>query len=98
MAKSQENKPSTQEVKQGVENNEKGQRLSDAIGKCVMRTLGHPNDLQRVQVRRLWDDRYRVNVVVGIDAASARIPHSFFLVVDGDGNIVASTPKIIKAY
>jgi len=74
------------------------QHLHGVIEKHVMQTLGRPGDLQRVQVRRLWDDRYRVNVVVGLDAASAKIPHSYFLVVDGDGNIVASNPAIAKQY
>ena len=98
MAKHQDDKQSVQEQKQHADQEEKGQRLNAAIGKHVIHSLGQPNDLQRVQVRRLWEDRYRVNVVVGTDAASAKIPHSYFLVVDGDGNIVASTPKLTKQY
>ncbi len=39
-----------------------------------------------------------MNVLVGVDAASAKIGHSYFLVADGDGNILASTPKIEKHY
>jgi hypothetical protein len=74
------------------------QQLNAVIEKHVMRTLGRPGDLQRVQVRRLWDDRYRVNVVVGPDSASSTIPHSYFLVVDSDGNILASNPVIAKQY
>ena len=74
------------------------QQLNAVIEKHVMRTLGRPGDLQRVQVRRLWDDRYRVNVVVGLDSASAKIPHSYFLVVDSDGNIIASNPEIARLY
>jgi hypothetical protein len=39
-----------------------------------------------------------VNVLVGADVVSVRIPHSYFLVVDGDGTILASTPEITKQY
>ena len=74
------------------------QPLNAVIEKHVMRTLGRPGNLQRVQVRRLWDDRYRVNVIVGLDSTSTTIPHSYFLVVDSDGNITASNPKIAKLY
>jgi len=69
-----------------------------AIGNCVMRVLGHPPGLHQVQVRRLWEDHYRVNIFVGADAASARVAHSFFLAADSGGNITASNPKITKAY
>jgi len=72
--------------------------LKSLIGKRVMHTLGQPGDLQTVQVRLLWGDRYRVNVLVGVNAASARVAHSYFLVADSDGNISASTPKITRQY
>ena len=68
------------------------------IAKHVLLGLGQPQDLHRVQVRYLWEDHYRVNVLVGVDATSAKIGHSYFLVADGDGNILASTPKIAKHY
>jgi len=51
-----------------------------------------------VVVRRLWQDHYRVNVLVGSDLTSATIAHSYFLVADGDGKIVSSTPKITRKY
>lgn len=57
-----------------------------------MHTLGVPGDLERVQVRHLWDDRYRVNVLVGVDAASARVANSFFMVADNEGNILGGKP------
>jgi hypothetical protein len=63
-----------------------------------MLTLGQPGDLHRVQVRWLWEDHYRVNVLLGVDAASAKVAHSYFLVADGDGNILASTLKLLKRY
>jgi hypothetical protein len=74
------------------------EQLNAVIGEQVMHTLGEPADLRGVQVRPLWDGHYRVNVLVGLDAASARVAHSYFLVADSDGNIVASTPEITGRY
>jgi hypothetical protein len=39
-----------------------------------------------------------VNILVGLDAASAKVAHSYFLVADSDGNVLASTPKITRQY
>jgi len=39
-----------------------------------------------------------VNVFVGIDAASAKVVHSFFLTADANGRVLASTPAITKLY
>jgi hypothetical protein len=39
-----------------------------------------------------------VNILVDLDAASAKVAYSYFLVADSDGNIVASTPKITRQY
>ena len=74
------------------------QQRNAVIGNHVLHTLGRPGDLHRVQVRPLWEDRYRVNILVGTDAVSAKLAHSYFLVTDSDGNIVASTPKITRQY
>ena len=74
------------------------QRLRAAAGKHVIHFLGQPGDLYKVQVRPLWEDRYRVNVLVGADAVSAKVAHSYFLVIDRDGNVVKSTPKITRQY
>jgi hypothetical protein len=71
---------------------------SGLIKKWVLDMLGEPVDLHEVQVRRLWPDRYRVNILVGVDAASVRIAHSFFLEANRDGDIVGSTPGITKQY
>jgi hypothetical protein len=78
---------------------DKGQpRRKAAIGRHVLHGLGRPEALLRVDVRHLWEDHYRVNVVVGPDAASARIAHSYFLVADGAGNVLAATPKLTRRY
>jgi predicted NBD/HSP70 family sugar kinase len=68
------------------------------IAHGVINALGQPGNLHKVQVRSLWQDHFRVNVLVGGDALSARIAHSYFLVADGDGNIIAATPKIARQY
>ena len=73
-------------------------RRNAAIGRHVLHGLGQPGALLRVDVRHLWEDHFRVNVVVGPDATSARIAHSFFLTADGDGKILASCPTMARAY
>jgi hypothetical protein len=74
------------------------QQRNALIGKNVLHALGQPADLRKVQVRRLWENHYRVNVLVGVDAASIRVAHSYFLVTGSEGNIIASTPAIAKQY
>ncbi len=89
--------PQQQQEEQSKEQEKHQRQQADArIGDQVMQTLGQPVDLQKVQVRRLWKDHYRVNVLVGVDAASVKVAHSFFLVSDVEGNIIASTPSIRK--
>jgi hypothetical protein len=72
--------------------------LNAVIGRQVIRALGDPADLLRVQVRWVWEDHYRVNVFVGVNDGSARIAHSYLLGTDGDGTILASSPKITRQY
>lgn len=91
--------PTTQQSEQNKRlEQHKRETLSALIGEQVMHTLGEPGDLYKVQVRQLWDHHYRVNVLVGVDAASVRVAHSYFLAADGDGNIIGSTPKIARQY
>jgi len=71
---------------------------NDLIGKHVLDVLGKPGDLLLIQVRPLWDRRYRVNIVVGTNVTSARVANSFFLEADEDGTVIASTPRIKKQY
>ena len=73
-------------------------RLQAVILQQVIHQLGQPPGRNRIQVRKLWDDRYRVNVLMGPDASSETIAHSFFLVTDDNGTIVAATPCITKQY
>ncbi len=72
--------------------------LDKLISEQVIHALGTPIDLRSVQVRKLWNDHYRVNVLVGVNAASVKVANSYFLVVDGDGGLIAATPKIMKLY
>jgi hypothetical protein len=64
----------------------------------VLHTLGQPGDLHLVQVRHLWEAHFRVNILVGLDVASARVAHSYFLEADLEGNIRESMPKITRHY
>jgi hypothetical protein len=76
----------------------KREMLNSLIGEQVLHALGEPPNLLKMQVRPLWDRNYRVNILVGVDATCAKIPHSYFVVADGDGKILDATPKIRKHY
>src|SRR4051812_47905502 len=64
----------------------------------VLCVLGRPEDLYAVQVRSLWQNHYRANVLVGLDASNVRVAHSYFLVTDKDGNLDSSEPEITGVY
>lgn len=64
----------------------------------VLGTLGRPENLYRVAVTRLWGDRFRVNILTGADAATAKIANSFFVVADDTGAILQSIPAITRQY
>ena len=74
------------------------QQLHAIVGEQVMHGLGQPAGFHRIQVRKLWDNRYRVNVYTGTEPTSAIVAHSYFLVTDEAGNIVTATPRITKRY
>ena len=83
-----------------VEKLGKGERkaLNKLIREQVIHALGTPIDLRDVQVRKVWKDHYRVNVLVGVNAGSVRVANSYFVVIDSDGRLIAATPKITKQY
>lgn len=83
---------------QAEQSKQKRQEVNALIGKNVLLTVGQPPELFRVQVRRLWDDHYRVNLFVGPDATAVRAAHSYFLVADSEGNILNTTPRLAKHY
>ena len=72
--------------------------LRARIGAVVLRELGQPAHFQSVQVRALWARHYRVNVLVGGNAASVTVAHSYFLEADGEGNVVTATPALTRRY
>jgi hypothetical protein len=72
--------------------------LNHLIGKKVVQSLGTPPDLLSVQVRRVGSDHYRVNIFVGKSFVGGRIADSFFLTADREGNILRSSPEIVKIY
>ena len=87
----QEKKPATIE-------NQVHRHLEAAISKQVLLGLGQPESLHRVQVHFLWEDHYRANVFVGVDAATTKVAHSYFLVADTNGNILSSSPQIARLH
>jgi hypothetical protein len=74
----------------------RSETVTDLIAEQVIHALGEPGDLLRVLIRPLWGNCYRANVFVGADAASARVASSYFLTTDGEGNILESTPQIVR--
>ncbi len=89
----------TQQREQGREDERQARGKQQAlIGERVLHTLGQPVGLYQMQVRHLWGDHYRVNILIGAEAASVKIAHSYFLVADSAGHILTSTPKITKQY
>jgi len=69
-----------------------------AIAQSVMDTLGKPIDFLKATVRPVTGDNFRVNVVIGPNAGSARIAESFFVTADADGKVTNSIPAIQKCY
>ena len=70
------------------------QALNRLLAEQVIHAIGEPDGPYQVQVRPLWGNYFRVNILVGPDAASVKVARSYFLRADGDGNIVESDPKI----
>src|SRR5207302_11502276 len=85
------------EQAEGVQRHQQ-ETLHALIAERVIHALGEPGHLLTVSVRPLWENRYRVNVFVGTDAASARVANSYFLEVDGEGAITTATPALKKLY
>jgi hypothetical protein len=89
--------PKTQTLERDKESEQREIAVRNAfIGDQVMSLLGAPSDLHCIQVRRLWDNRYRVNIFTGPDVVSAKVANSYFLLVDGEGKIVSSNPNISR--
>jgi hypothetical protein len=87
-----------QDKQHAVQENQKHEQRSALISGHVIRTLGQPDLLRRVDVKQLWEHHYRVNVLVGVSNATARVAHSYFMVTDGEGNVVTAEPKLSRLY
>ena len=92
------NKLQCEQPKEEKLETDKRETLNDLIREQVIHALGTPADLRMVQVRKVWKDHYRVNVIVGVNAGSVRVANSYFLKIDGDGSLMDATPKITKQY
>lgn len=73
-------------------------KREEVIRVGVLKALGRPAELLRVNVMPLWGDHFRVNIVTGEDATSVQIPNSYFVTVDERGAILRSEPTIQKLY
>jgi hypothetical protein len=91
------NKLQTEQPKDEMEP-DKRKTLNKLIRDQVIHALGKPTDLRDVQVRKVWNDHYRVNVIVGMSAGAVSIAHSYFLVIDSAGSLINVNPKITKQY
>jgi hypothetical protein len=69
-----------------------------AIRESVVASLGRPPELYRVAVMPLWQDHYRVNVLVGSDLTTLRVAHSYFVEAGEGGRIVKATPPLTRMY
>jgi len=72
--------------------------LAAVIRGEVLTALGRPPGPFRVAVFPLWQNHYRVNVLVGVDALSVRIRHSYFVTANDEGDIRSSDPAITRQY
>lgn len=77
-----------------------GQNLSDTIRSNVFKALGKPENMVRINLVNVFDNRWRMNIWTKISESGgiirAQISDSFFLHVDEQGGIVH--PAIEKKY
>lgn len=92
------NKLQCEQAKEGKMQQDEPETLNNQIREQLIHAIGTPINLRNVQVRKVWNHHYRVNVIVGVNAGSLRIANSYFLKIDNDGSLVAATPKITKQY
>ena len=91
------NKLQCEQPKDKLEPDER-ETLDSLIREQVIHALGTPFNLRSAQVRKVWDDHYRVNVLVNVGAGTVRVANSYFVVIDSDGCLAAATPKITRLY
>src|SRR5687768_6822053 len=97
MTAKQENPPRAEEAR-AEQSTREGGVVEAMVRDNVMFDLGRPHGLLRVQVAAVGAGRFRVNVFVGDNAASARVAHSYFAEADGNGKILSSSPAVARLY
>jgi hypothetical protein len=75
-----------------------GQRVAGRIREHVLAALGTPPVGHEVQVRPLWANYFRVNVLLGESVTCRTVAHSFFLQTDSEGRVLESSPELIQRY
>src|SRR6476469_4568624 len=70
----------------------------EAVRGGVLAALGRPVGLYQVAVRPRWQNYYRVNVLIGPDATSVRVAHSFCVDAGAGGEILSAAPPITRLY
>jgi hypothetical protein len=73
-------------------------KVHAALGEQVIHILGQPQHLHSIQVRHLWEDHFRINVLIGANSSVTQIAHSYFVQMGEHGNILSSTPKLKNVY
>ncbi len=73
-------------------------RADGLVRTGVLAALGRPPGLYEVCVRALWENHYRVNVLIGTDPTALRIAHSYFVEAQENGDILSATPRITRLY
>lgn len=71
------------------------------IAKRIFEQLGTPKDLVRLDIKHLWDNHFRVNVLRKLETGhlferAAGITDSFFVTLAGDD--IVSQPGIARKY
>lgn len=82
-----------------------GEQQRKHVGSEIMSLLGAPSKFVRVDARRVGNRAFRVNVHVEHRDESelcvfqqTRIAHSFYVEVDGDGDVMTTQPPIRRIY
>lgn len=83
---------------QSDEENRERSSVSGRIRSRALSLLGRPPNLIEVAVRALWDHCYRINVLTGPDVSHLVVAHSYFVHASPEGDILTSTPPILKLY
>jgi hypothetical protein len=74
------------------------ERLAGRIRQQVLEALGTPPVSHAVQVRPLWANYFRVNVLLGESVTCLTVAHSYFLQADGHGRVLESSPALVQHY